>query len=75
MSEKIRLIWDFRGPDAKQIAEHYRVHLDQFAATHELKDFHSGIEPVTDMYYTAYFEVLAKDKESVEKALRPHRLE
>ena len=69
------MIWDFRGPDAEQIAEHYRIHLDQYAVTNELTGYEIGIESVSSMYCTAFFEVLETDEEKVAATLRPHRLE
>lgn len=75
MTDKIKLIWDFRGPDAKQIAEHYKIHLDQYAQTNNLSDYQTGIEPISSMYTIAYFEVLLQDKENVVNALKPHRSE
>ena len=31
MSRKIKLLWDFRGPDAKETAKHHTIHLKDFA--------------------------------------------
>ena len=28
--EKIKLIWNFRGPDAAKIAEHHEIHLKEY---------------------------------------------
>ena len=27
MERRIKLIWDFRGPDSKKVAEHFKTHL------------------------------------------------
>ena len=30
MAARLKLIWDFRGPDAKHIAEHHAIHLREY---------------------------------------------
>ena len=56
MPKKIKLLWDFRGPEAFKIAEHHCIHLreyaekekipeqkkDQVANNNELEDFISS---------------------------------
>jgi len=42
MSRKIKLLWDFRGPDAKATAEHHTIHLKEFATLEKLA-FHEII--------------------------------
>ena len=29
---KLKLIWDFRGPDALKTAEHHEIHLKEYSA-------------------------------------------
>lgn len=72
---KRKLIWDFRGPDAKGIAEHYKIHLDEFAQRNNLDSAETGVEEVTGMYCTAYFFVDESAESMVWNALRPHRAE
>ena len=33
---KIKLIWDFRGPEALEIAKHHVIHLEEFAKKEDL---------------------------------------
>ncbi len=70
---KIKLIWDFRGGDAKGIADHHCIHLEQFAVKEQLSINHTGVEMVTDMHAMAYMVVEEQDMIKVRDALRPHR--
>ena len=36
MPKKIKLLWDFRGPDAKKTAKHHTIHLKDFARVENL---------------------------------------
>ncbi len=73
MKRKIKLIWDFRGPEAKEIAKHHVVHLEEFAIKEKLHFFESNVEPVNDMYSIAYITVKEEDMLTYRDALVPHR--
>lgn len=73
MSEHIKLIWDFHGPDAEKIATHHQIHLNQFAESKELVNPLSGIETLTDMHAIAFLVVERKQMIEVRDALKPHR--
>ena len=36
MDRKIKLLWDFRGEDAKETAKHHTIHLKEFATLEKL---------------------------------------
>lgn len=71
--KRIKLIWDFRGIDAKKTAEHHVIHLKEFGKKESLEETESGVEQVTESHSTAFFTVLEKDMILVRDALRPHR--
>ena len=73
MNRKIKLIWDFRGPEALEIAKHHVVHLKEFAHKEELHYYISGIEEISEMYCMACITVDEKDMAVYRDALRPHR--
>jgi hypothetical protein len=73
MSNKIKLIWDFRGPDAKPIAEHHAKHLKEFASSKKLQGILCGTEDRTPLHAIAYMVVSESEMGSVRDALRPHR--
>ena len=71
-NRKIRLIWDFRGPDAEQIAKHHCVHLKEFSdqSSMSLEDIRS--EVLSEFYCTASLVVQESDMIAVRDLLKPH---
>lgn len=70
---KIKLIWDFRGPDAAKTAEHHEKHLKEYIAIKNLLLEITGFEVINDMYAIAYMVVTDEYMIQVRDALRPHR--
>ncbi len=73
MDRKIKLIWDFRGPEAKEIAKHHVVHLEEFANKEELFFYETSIQMINDMYCMAYITVKESNMIVFRDALQPHR--
>ena len=73
MNRKIKLIWDFRGPEAKEIAAHHVVHLQEFAEQEQLSFHGTATEPVSDYYCMASITIDEQDLITYRDALRPHR--
>ena len=73
MDRKIKLIWDFRGPDAHDIAKHHIVHIDEFTEREKIEMITSGVEAFSEMYSIAYLVVNEADMIAVRDALKPHR--
>ena len=70
---KIKLIWDFHGPDAEGIAKHHVIHLKEFAEREMIQTFGFGEKNLTDSHVIAFMVVLEKDMITVRDLLRPHR--
>ena len=73
MSKQIKLIWDFRGPNASQIAKHHAVHLEEFAQIEKLKNTIHGSEKISDAHYIAYLIVDEKHMQELREVLKPNR--
>jgi len=73
VNRKIKLIWDFRGPEALEIAKHHVVHLKEFATKESLTYVEADVEPVSEMYCIAYITVNEIDMKVYRDALLPHR--
>ncbi len=73
MSKKIKLLWDFRGPEALKIAEHHCIHLKDYAETEKLQMHDIATTVVSEMYCIAYMIVEEKDMNTCREALKPHR--
>ncbi len=73
MTERVKLIWDFRGPNALPIAQHHAKHLAEFAKTEELQHTLSGEEEITPMHHTAFLVVEKHLMNSLRETLKPNR--
>ncbi|AUC21997.1 hypothetical protein BTO15_07740 [Polaribacter sejongensis] len=73
MSRKIKLLWDFRGPDAAQTAKHHTIHLKEFAEKENLTFFEIDIEEKNPMLFSAFITVDEIDMKVYRDALKPHR--
>lgn len=72
MEDKIKLIWDFRGPSAKQTAIHHEIHLKEFAAAKSLEFQITGVTHTEGFSY-AYLVVSKNQMKEVRDVLKPHR--
>jgi len=70
---KIRLIWDFRGPEAKHIAQHHRVHLDEYIELNDIEGASTEVTRISDMYTVAIMVVNEEDVARLRESLKPHR--
>lgn len=73
MSRKIKLLWDFRGPDAQETAKHHTIHLKEFATLENLDFFEIDILEKNPMLFSAFITVAEKDMKIYRDALKPHR--
>jgi len=73
MSDKIKLIWDFRGSAAQKTAEHHVIHLKEYIEIEKLKLNITGHQTLTDMHSIAFMVVEKTEMIPVRDALKPHR--
>ncbi|UZO80425.1 hypothetical protein NBT05_15910 [Aquimarina sp. ERC-38] len=71
--KRIKMIWDFRGPTAKQIANHHVIHLKDYVQTHKLSNTLADFTEVNEMYTMAYLVVDESDMLITRNQLKPHR--
>ena len=70
---KLKLIWDFRGPNAHKIAEHHEIHLKEYLKMEKLNTPITGTEDFSDMHSIAYLVVDKANMKLLRDALKPHR--
>lgn len=70
---QLKLIWDFRGPDALKIAEHHEIHLKEYILLEKLKLNITGFEALNDVHAIAFMVVNEIDMKPIRDALKPHR--
>lgn len=73
MEKRIKLIWDFRGPDSKAFAEHHVVHLREFAQKEDLALTEADCFQLGDKHWAAGLVVIESEMIKVRDALKPHR--
>lgn len=67
------MIWDFRGPEAAQIAEHHATHLREFSEKEQLPFIEAGTEKASEFHSLAYITVMEEHMITYRDALIPQR--
>jgi len=70
---KLKLIWDFRGPDALKIAEHHVQHLKEYIAIQKTDVNLTGFQEISELHSIAYMVVTQNEMKPIRDALKPHR--
>ncbi|ARN76550.1 hypothetical protein BST97_00205 [Nonlabens spongiae] len=70
---KLKLIWDFKGPDGKKTAEHHLIHLKEYVERKDFDFIASGVEAVSENHHLAFVAVEEANMIEVRDDLRPHR--
>jgi len=70
---QLKLIWDFRGPNALLTAKHHDIHLKEYIAIEKLNITITGVETLSDMHTIAFLVVDEADMKPIRDALKPHR--
>lgn len=70
---QLKLIWDFRGPDALKIAEHHEIHLKDYIKIENLNLNITGFEALNELHAIAFLVVNENEMKPIRDALKPHR--
>jgi hypothetical protein len=70
---QLKLIWDFKGPDALKIAEHHEKHLIEFIEIKNTQLNITGFSSINDLHAIAFMVVLEDEMKPIRDALKPHR--
>lgn len=74
MERDIKLIWDFRGPDALRTATHHEIHLQEFIAKNNIVDHTiTGVETLNDSHSLAFWVIPESKIKMYRDVLKPHR--
>ncbi len=71
--ERVKLIWDFRGPNAGPIADHHAIHLKEFAVAESLNNTICKVEKISEMHHIAYLVVEKPLMNELRARLKPNR--
>lgn len=70
---KLKLIWDFKGPDAEKTAAHHLIHLNEYVKNEKVTFIATGVEKIGDTHHIAYLALEEVYMPPVRNALKPHR--
>jgi len=71
--EKVKLIWDFRGPSSKHTAIHFKTHLLEFFQSEKI-DWHScDIMKINKSYHYTFIVTDKAHLALIKSALKPNR--
>lgn len=70
---QLKLIWDFRGPDSKKIAEHHEIHLKDFIRINQTSAHKTGTETISEQHSIAFMVIDEADMKPIRDVLKPHR--
>jgi hypothetical protein len=70
---KLKLIWDFHGPDALKIAEHHEIHLKEYIKLESLDISITGCEALNNNHAIAFLVVDEDQMKPIRDALKPRR--
>lgn len=73
MNDRAKLIWDFRGPAAKQTAAHHLIHLNEYFEQSEIELYEAATQQQSEMWHSAYVIVDLEAVDKLRAALKPHR--
>lgn len=73
MERKLKLIWDFKGPNAAQTAAHHIIHLNEFIERDQIESLGTGTQKINDMHHIAFLGIIESAMPPVRDALKPHR--
>lgn len=69
----LKLIWDFKGPDAQKIAEHHVIHLKEYIQVSQSDVTIINTETINELHTIAYLVVSEENFKPIRDDLRPHR--
>ncbi|MBL4593442.1 MAG: hypothetical protein JKX68_06460 [Flavobacteriales bacterium] len=75
MNRKIKLIWEFSGPEAEETAKHHAVVLERVSAKKKIEYSIPGTEYINHVSWLAYLIVLEKNVPVIKDVLKPLRSE
>lgn len=70
---RIKLIWDFFGPDGHKTAIHHEEHLKEFIEMHQLSITDTGFEDETENHSHSFMIIDESQLLDVRDPLKPHR--
>jgi hypothetical protein len=70
---KIKMIWEFRGPNAMKTAEHHEIHLKEYLQQEKMEYHFTQCNAISEFEAEAVLVVDETHMNLIRQALKPHR--
>tara|TARA_B100001564_G_scaffold76644_1_gene61262 strand:- start:373 stop:603 length:231 start_codon:yes stop_codon:yes gene_type:complete len=70
---KLKFVWEFYGPDSKQLSIHHLNHLKEFLIKENIINHGTGSESNSENSSITYVVLEESYLEIIKKTLRPHK--
>ncbi len=70
---KLRFVWEFFGPDSKQLSLHHLNHLREFLLKENIADLGTGTESDSENLSYSYVILEESCLELIKSSLKPHK--
>ena len=69
----IKFVWEFFGPDSKNLSIHHLDHLKEFLALEKIESFDSSFSVESVNFSYCYIVVKSKYLDKIKLKLKPHK--
>jgi hypothetical protein len=69
----IKFVWEFFGPDSKNLSIHHLAHLKEFLAFEKIESFDSSFSVESVNFSYSYIVVHSKYLDNIKLKLKPHK--
>jgi|TARA_R110000851_G_scaffold195595_1_gene346379 hypothetical protein len=73
MTDRIKLLWDFKGPNAQKTAEHHIIHLDEFIISEKIDNSFTQVQTIASNHTVAEMIVPNRYMTDLRERLKPTR--
>lgn len=73
MTDRIKMLWDFKGPNALKTAEHHVIHLNEFIISEKMMDSFAQVQNISSHYAIAEMIIPNRYMNDLKERLKPTR--
>jgi hypothetical protein len=71
--QKVKLVWDFFGPESKNTAQHHLIHLSEFSKDKSVNFYDSGTDSESENNFFSFIVIDFSNLDLIKKMLKPNR--
>ena len=73
MTDRIQLLWDFKGPNGQKTAEHHIIHLNEFIISEKIENSFTEVKTVNNNHAIAVMVIPNQYMNDLKSRLKPTR--